>query len=887
MDSQVVFPNYQQMTRYIPVNVWNAIRVGSVGFALGLILILFVRPDIGLRIFWGVIIPTAPLLFFVAPGVWRNICPMAALNQTPRLFNFTRRMTAPKWFQEYGYVIAIAIFLIIVPNRKVLFNQNGPALALLMILLYSAAFIMGIYFKGKSGWCSSICPLLPVQRIYGQTPFLKVANSHCQPSEAEKGGCVGCTKNCYDFNPHVAYLADLNEKDRHFSAYRKFFVGLFPGFIFAFYTLPNPPEIGIFAMYAWFVIYSLASAGSFFLLDSFLKVTPAKITTLYGAGAINLYYWFNSVTLSDLFPDNVAPGLAWALWGFVFVMSFIWIYNTYKKEETFAGQLIAADKIGIGESGIVSIIGGSSTQLGDPEVKFESDGKRIVVEKGTTLLEVAENNDIPLEPGCRMGVCGADPVCIVKGMKNLSKMSAQERQTVERLNLGPNGRMACVARVKGPVEVTLNCDEPDKYASGIATGFNISNYNDAIERIIIIGNGIAGVTAADHARRRHPKCEIHLIGRESHNLYNRMGITRLIYGRSAMEGLYLMPEKWYKDLKITTWLNTHVTHVDAQGKEIHLGTGEKLTYDRLILTTGSQAFVPRIDGFGMPGTFVLREAADAMAIRGYVQEKRCTQAVVAGGGLLGLEAAYGLHKLGVKVTVLERSSLLLRRQLDQRSGEFLREYLEGLGITITMEAETASVYGRRRLQQVRLKDGRVIPGDIFLVCAGIRSETQLGREIGLQSNRGLVVNKHMQTSNPHIFAAGDVAEFDGKVFGLWPVAVNQAEVAAANAVSKTLTEVYSEIVPVTMLKVVGIDLTSFGQINAASNQEEEIVLEDLGNHRYRKLIIAKGKIVGAILLGYPRDAPGVAEAVKSDFNVTPHLDKLRKGEWKVLVDLAS
>lgn len=886
MASQVVFPNYQQMKRFIPINIWHAIRVGSVGFALGLILILFVRPDIGLQIFWGLIIPTAPLLFFIAPGVWRNICPMAALNQTPRIFNFTRRMTAPKWFQEYGYVIAIAMFLIIVPNRKVLFNENGPALALLMILLYSTAFIMGVYFKGKSGWCSSICPLLPVQRIYGQTPFLKVANSHCQPSDPEPGGCVGCTKNCYDFNPHVAYLADLHEKDRHFSAYRKFFVGLFPGFIFAFYMLPSPPEIGILAMYFWFAVYSLASAGSFFLLDSFLKVTPAKITTLYGAGAINLYYWFNSKTLSSLFPDNVAPGLAWALWGFVLVMSFVWIYNTYKKEETFVEQIISPQSIPVGASqvGTGSIVAHHASQLGHPEVTFQPDGKRIVVEKGTTLLEVAENNGLPIEPGCRMGVCGADPVCIVKGMKNLSKMNDQERQTVERLNLGENGRMACVARVKGPVKVSLTCDEPKVYQSSIIA----FNSDKSVKKVVIIGNGIAGVTAADHVRRRHPTCkEIHLIGRESHNLYNRMGITRLIYGRSAMQGLYLMPEKWYKDLKITTWLNTHVTQVDPQGKEIHLGTGEKLSYDRLILTTGSRAFVPRIDGFGLSGSFVLREAADAMAIRAYVQEKRCRQAVIAGGGLLGLEAAYGLHKLGLKVTVLERSASLLRRQLDARGGDFLREYLEGLGMTIVMQAETASVYGRRRLKEVRLKDGRVIPSDLLLVCAGIRSETQLGRDMGLQSNRGLVVNQYMQTSNPHIFAAGDVAEFDGKVFGLWSVAVSQAEVAAANAVSKTPTEVYSEIVPVTMLKVVGIELTSIGQINAASNQEEEIVLEDLDNHRYRKLIVAHGKIIGAILLGYPREAPGVSEAVKSGFNVTPHLEQLREGKWKVLVDLAS
>ncbi|MGB0386278.1 MAG: FAD-dependent oxidoreductase [Ardenticatenaceae bacterium] len=891
MDSKIVFPNYLQMKRVIPINVWHAIRVLSVGFALGLILILFVNPEIGLKIFWGVIIPTVPLLFFIAPGVWRNICPMAALNQTPRIFNFTRRLTAPKWFQEYGYVIAIALFLIIVPNRQVIFTNNdpvdpwaGPALALLMIALYSTAFVMGVFFKGKSGWCSSICPLLPVQRIYGQTPFIKVANSHCQPSTPEPGGCVGCTKNCYDFRPDIAYLADLNEKDEYFSGYRKFFVGLFPGFIYAFYTLLELPQMGVLERYLWFAVYSLASAGSFYLLDSFLKVTANKITVLYGAAALNIYYWNNSVTLSNLFPEMVAPGLAWALWGVVFALSLVWIYNTYKKEEVFVEQIIGSSSIQVASND--SIVAHHSSQIGNPEVTFEPDGKRIVVEKGRTVLEVAESNGLPIEPGCRMGVCGADPICVVKGMENLSKMSDQERQTVERLNLGKNGRMACVARIKGPVKVSLSCDEPAEFASSIVEGFK---YDKSVNDVVIIGNGIAGVTAADHVRRRHPLCKIHLIGRESHHLYNRMGITRLIYGRSAMEGLYLMPEKWYKDLKITTWLNTQVTAIDPRKREVKLGTGDSLSYDRLILTTGSQAYVPPIEGYGMAGSFALREAADAMEIRSFVQKHRCRQGVVAGGGLLGLEAAYGLHKLGMKVSVLERSGSLLRRQLDARGGEFLREYLEGLGITIVMKAETASVQGRRRLRQVTLKDGRTLPADTFLVCAGIRSETQLGGKIGLKVKRGIVVDQHMRTNIPNIFVAGDAAEFNGKVFGLWTVAVSQAEVAAANAVSNQgqETETYKEIVPVTMLKVAGIDLTSIGRFNPDSKQEEVIALEDIANQRYRKLVIAKGKIAGAILLGYPRDAPGVTEAIKTGFNVTPYLNDLRAGDWKVLADLAS
>ena len=152
---------------------------------------------------WKLVIPLLPLLFLVAPGVWRNLCPLAASNQTPRVLGLTRGLTAPAWFKEYGYVVAISLFVLFVVLRKLGLDDNGPASALLLLGALTGGFLGGMYLKGKSGWCSSICPLLPVQRIYGQTPFALVGNSHCQP-------CVGCTTNCYDFNPKAAYLADLN-----------------------------------------------------------------------------------------------------------------------------------------------------------------------------------------------------------------------------------------------------------------------------------------------------------------------------------------------------------------------------------------------------------------------------------------------------------------------------------------------------------------------------------------------------------------------------------------------------------------------------------------------------------------------------------------------------
>src|SRR4051812_5567845 len=245
MRIQPLFPNYMQMQPRIPLAVWQALRVLTVSGALGLCIVLFFYPQFGLLLWWGLLVPSLPLIWFVAPGLWRNVCPLAASNQVPRLFGFSRGLTLPGWLKEYYYVIGIVLFFALASARKLIFNQSGPATALLILGALLAAFVGGLIFKGKSGWCSSLCPLLPVQRLYCQTPFLVVRNGHCVP-------CVGCTKNCYDFTPGVAYLADVNDDDRHYKAYRRFFAAAFPGFILAFFNLPSPPAIAVGMMYLLF-----------------------------------------------------------------------------------------------------------------------------------------------------------------------------------------------------------------------------------------------------------------------------------------------------------------------------------------------------------------------------------------------------------------------------------------------------------------------------------------------------------------------------------------------------------------------------------------------------------------------------------------------------------
>ncbi|MGH2996771.1 MAG: NAD(P)/FAD-dependent oxidoreductase, partial [Gaiellaceae bacterium] len=259
--------------------------------------------------------------------------------------------------------------------------------------------------------------------------------------------------------------------------------------------------------------------------------------------------------------------------------------------------------------------------------------------------------------------------------------------------------------------------------------------------------------------------------------------------------------------------------------------------------------------------------------------------VVAGGGLLGLEAGYALHKLGLRTSVLERSDRLLRRQLDQRAGDLLRSYIEGLGMEIVTQASTAAISANGRANLVMLEDDRFLPVDIFLVAAGITPNAQLARAAKLAVNRGVIVDQYMRSSDPAIYACGDVAEHGGNVLGLWPTAVEQAEVAADSAVGGG--KEYAGSVPVTILKVVGIELTSIGRFEPASGAEEVITLEDEAAQRYRKLVIDEhGRIAGAILLGYSREVSPVRTAITRGWDVRARIGDLRAGRWDVLADMS-
>lgn len=863
------FPNYLQIPSRVPNGVWIGLRITSVAVLLSLTVWLAISPTASPTLFWKLIVPVLPAVFAIVPGFWRNICPLAAINQTPRVLGFTRGLTQTSLLKEYSFAIGIGLFLALASSRLWLFNHSAAATAGLLLFALAGALVGGFIFKGKSGWCSSLCPLLPVQRLYGQAPVHLVRNAHCAT-------CVGCAKNCYDFNPTVAYLADQYDDDPRYVGFRRFFAGVLPGFILAFYTAPS--GLGIGALYAHLGMAMAISLGIFRGLEVFLKLSPNRLPVVYGGLALALYYcfagpvWFAEIEILTSWPaSRIGPFVPWV----VTFLAGLWMVRAWRRENIFRAQLSArtnqtGTRLGDGARAALA----KASAAARAELYIEQGGKRVPSTGQQTILELVEGCGSPIESGCRMGVCGADPVAVLEGMDNLNPAGEDERSTIARLGFASNTRMACCARLRqGSVRISL---APEKGTPGI----NVSHSGDpSVKRVVILGNGIAGVTAADHLRRHHPDCAIQIVAAEKHPLYNRMAITKLIYGRSAMAGLHLLPENWYAERKIEVLLNTRAVRIQPQERLVELGDGGSLPYDRLILATGSSSFIPPMPGFGGPGCGVLRTADEGMAIRAHVQQTGAREAVVAGGGLLGLEAAYALHKLGLHVTIAERNHWLLHRQLDEGAGRLLKSYLESLGLGIVCGRAphhlTVNTEGRRL---AHLSDGSELAADIFLVAAGIAPNIELAREAGLATQRGVLVDESMRTSDPAIFAAGDVAEYQGRVPGLWAVSVEQATVAALALLGRPRP--YVEPVPATILKVVGAEVFSAGRFEAREG-DEAIVEENSASYLYRKIVISDGKIAGTILLGYPHLVEAMGRAVKTNVEARPFVDRLRAGDWRL------
>jgi nitrite reductase (NADH) large subunit len=376
-------------------------------------------------------------------------------------------------------------------------------------------------------------------------------------------------------------------------------------------------------------------------------------------------------------------------------------------------------------------------------------------------------------------------------------------------------------------------------------GLDMANY-------LIIGNGVAGTTAAENIRKQDKEANITIVTDEDLPFYWRIQLNEYISGDITEEQLGAKKEDWYRDQNISLKLKTRIVGADAQKKVVVTKDEEELAYDRLLIATGSHSFIPPIKGSEKEGVFALRDVKDARDISAYA--KNIEDVILIGGGLLGLEAGNALRKLGKKIMVVEFFPRLLPRQLDVDGAGRLQKIMEGMGFSFRLGAKTQEITGDDKASGVLLEGGETLSGQMIVISAGVRPNLELADPLGLKTDKGIVVDERLQTNQPDIYAAGDVAEFRGMPYGIWPAAMEQGKIAGINIAGGKAT--YNGTTMANTLKVVGVDLASAGNIDAENEFESKVTTDE---DQYKKIVLEDNRIIGCIMLG---DTKGFNEITK-------------------------
>ena len=370
-----------------------------------------------------------------------------------------------------------------------------------------------------------------------------------------------------------------------------------------------------------------------------------------------------------------------------------------------------------------------------------------------------------------------------------------------------------------------------------------------MKRLVVVGNGMAGMACVEQILAYGAAFDITVFGDETHVNYNRVLLSSVLAGEKPDDDIVINPIEWYQRHGIGLRLGVRIIDVDPVAKTVTGNDGSVTAYDTLLLATGSRAWLPPVDGIDKDGVFVFRTLDDTRELLS--RSGPGVKAVVIGGGLLGLEAARGLQVRGCDVTVVHLSATLMERQLDETGGEYLTIAMEALGVQVMLGRSTSSILGDERVEGVAFVDGTKIEADLVVVAAGIRPNVELGRKAGLTVNRGIVVNDHMETSRPDIFAVGECVEHNGTCYGLVAPLFEQGKVLAA-----TLTgnkgPVYSGTISAAKLKVMGVDVFSAGDW-AEADGTEVVRYEDPALGIYKRLTLKDGRLTGLILVGDTSD----------------------------------
>jgi len=396
-------------------------------------------------------------------------------------------------------------------------------------------------------------------------------------------------------------------------------------------------------------------------------------------------------------------------------------------------------------------------------------------------------------------------------------------------------------------------------------------------KYFIIGNGVAGTTAAETIRKSDKKGEIIIHTEEKTPFYSRIRLIEYLAGEAREEDIIIHGSEWHEKNHIQLCLDSRISNINTDNNEVVIDKGEICTYDRLLLATGGISFIPPIKGANKKGVFALRTIEDANDIIRYSEDKK--NIVLIGGGVLGLEAGNSMRKRGHETSVVEFFPRLLPRQMDAEGANILKSQMESMGFRFYLGAKTKEITGDKHADGVLLEDGTRINGDVIIISAGVRPRSELAKTLGLTIKKGVLVNDKMETEKKNIYAAGDLIEHRENFYGIWPAAQRQGEVAGINMAGGNA--IYEGTTMSNLLKVVGIDLAAAGDIDA-DNKYESIVIKDRDKFHYRKLVIKESTLSGCILYGDTSGYNSILNAIEKKKDIHNIRERLEKWDLNAL-----
>jgi nitrite reductase (NADH) large subunit len=393
-------------------------------------------------------------------------------------------------------------------------------------------------------------------------------------------------------------------------------------------------------------------------------------------------------------------------------------------------------------------------------------------------------------------------------------------------------------------------------------------------KLVVVGNGMAGMRTVEELLKLAPHAyDITVFGAEPHGNYNRILLSPVLAGEKSVGEIMLHTREWYAEQGITLHAGDSVVRIDRRKRQVVAQSGLSVRYDRLLLATGSKPFIVPVPGHQLAGVIGFRDLSDVDTM--LEASRRGGRAVVIGGGLLGLEAANGLLRRGMEVTVIHLAPSLMNQQLDAQAGALLKSTLERKGLRILLDANTSEIIGQDRVEAVRLADGTELAADLVVMAAGVRPNVDLARASRLHCERAIVVDDTLQTYDPRVYAVGECVQHRSSTFGLVAPIWDQAKVCAAHLAGAGHRR-YVQQATATRLKVTGVELYSAGDI-VGGEGSEELVLRDRGNGVYKRLVVAGNRLTGAVLYGDVQDGPWYFDLIQSGADISSIRNQLLFG----------